>query len=269
MVAGLLVAFSFCVRPQILLTVAMLGGVLAIAWMRRASWRPRGGVAVLAVLLVPLAIAMTFSSVRFHRLTGRFGLIAAYEPAQRLFGETNVGKIEASWIAPNGDRWGYWFSPHTKQPLKPEHVVYINGFICDPEKIAEIRAQRLRGVSLRARIARMIDNVELLAVRNVPWPEDDFRRIPYRARLQRVFADILLGVLGFAVLGLFSLGRHRAAGVVIGIHLVTIVGVAAVYLGEARYRVPYDPIIIIVATIGVSALFDGLRSFTRSVRAGS
>ncbi|MBX3190542.1 MAG: hypothetical protein KF819_26310 [Labilithrix sp.] len=268
-VAGLLLGLSFCVRPQILLTVAMLVTVFAVAWLRRATWRPRGGALALAIFFLPLAAAMTFSSVRFHRLTGRFGLIAAYEPAQRLFGETNVGKIEASWIAPNGDRWGYWFSPHTKQPLKPEHVVHIDGFICDPEKIAAIRAERLRGVPLRARIGRMVDNVELLALRNVPWPEDDFRRVPFRARLQRVYAEILLVVIALAAVGLASLRRHRAAGVILGVHLVTIVGVAAIYLGEARYRVPYDPLIIVVATIGASALAERGRALVRRARAGS
>jgi hypothetical protein len=246
--AGLLFAFAFVNRPQIVLTAAMIGAVLVLTWRHRASWRPRGG---MVLLVLPFVLVAMFSSVRLYRLTGRVWLINLYEQAQRLFGETNVEKLEAAWKAPNGDDWTWWASPHTKQPVHAEHTVHIDGFIADPAKLSAIRAERLRGVPWTARVARTFDNVALLVVRNNTWPENDFRRIRFRAELQYVFRQLLTPLLLLCAVGLFCLRRHRAAALVV---LATIIVTAAIYLGEARYRVPYDPLVIVVATVGGHAV---------------
>jgi hypothetical protein len=258
---GLLFAFAFVNRPQIVLTALMIGGVLVLTWRRRASWRPRRGV---VLLVLPFVLAAMFSSVRLHRLTGRVGLINLYEQAQRLFGETNVEKLEAAWKAPNGDDWTWWASPHTKQPVHPEHTVHIDGFIADPVKLSAIRAERLRGVPWTARVARTLDNVALLVVRNNTWPENDFRRVRFRAELQYVYRQLLTPLLLLGAVGLFCLRRHRAAALVVLANLATIIVTAAIYLGEARYRVPYDPLLIVVATVGGHAL---LTRTSRLIRA--
>jgi hypothetical protein len=249
--AGLLFAFAFVNRPQIVLTAAMIGAVLVLGWRHRAAWRPRGGV---VLLVLPFVLAAMFSSVRLYRLTGRVGLINLYEQAQRLFGETNVEKLEAAWKAPNGDDWTWWASPHTKQPVHPEHTIRIDGFIADPVKLSAIRAERLRGVPWTARVARTLDNVALLVVRNNTWPENDFRRVRFRAELQYVYRQLLTPLLLLCAVGLFCLRRHRAAALVVLANLATIIITAAIYLGEARYRVPYDPLVIVVATVGGHAV---------------
>jgi hypothetical protein len=253
---GILLAIAFVVRPQAVMTAGMIGGVLALGWLLRTRWRQR--VSMLG-LLVPLALTAAFSSVRLYRLSGRIGLINLYEQAQRLFGETSVGKLDASWIAPNGERWTWWASPHTKQPLKPGDTVHIDGFIADPEKLSAIRKRRLEGVPMTARIARMADNVALLVAHNLPWPEDEqAKKVPFRQRLQRIFGHALAPVVALCVLGLFFLQRHRVAALVIYANIATIIFVAAVYLGEARYRIPYDPIMIVVATVGLHAVVSRL-----------
>lgn len=250
--AGIMIAIAFVVRPQIVLTSGMIGGLLFFAWMAQRSWRPR----VHAVaLLLPLVLTIAFSSVRLYRLSGRIGMINLYEQAQRLFGETSVGKLDAAWTAPNGERWTWWAAPHTKRPVKPQDSVKIDGFIADPEKLAAIRAERLRGVPWTARAARAVDNVKLLAWRNVPWPEEDqARRFPYRVALQNAFANILIALLALAGIGLCFVHRHRIAAMVVWTQLVTIVFVGAVYLGEARYRIPYDPFLWVAAAVGVHAI---------------
>ncbi|MDB4940500.1 MAG: hypothetical protein JWP97_34 [Labilithrix sp.] len=268
--AGLALAVAFAVRPQILMTCGMIGALVALGWLRRPFTRPRGGaVGVMRLalpFLVPVLVTMAGSAVRYHRLSGELGLIASNEPAQRLFGETSVGKIESHWVAPDGAAWSWWVSPHTKQPLRPEHVVRYEGFVYDKHLLEQIRRDRLRGVTWRARAARMVDNVALLAVRNLPWPEDDFRRIPVRLRLQRFFARALQPLLVLAAGGLLFLGRHGVARIVLLTQLVTIVSVAALYLGEARYRVPYDPFLVVVAVVGASAAVRGLRSLAGRAR---
>jgi hypothetical protein len=266
--AGLALAVCFVVRPQILLTCMMIAMVIVVPrW--RSRFRPQRGWGW-AAIIVPLAAAMIFSSVRLHQLTGKYGLIAAYQPVQRLFGETNVGKIEANWITAKGVPYTYWFSPRTKQPLQPEHVVHIEGFICDPEIIASIRKERLHGVPWSARIKRMIDNVGLLAIGNEPWPEDDFRADPRRARLQKFFGRATLVMIPLAFVGLFFLRRHFVAQLLVWANLATIVIVAALYLGEARYRVPYDTFALVAATVALhracAAVVDRWRSFLRRRR---
>lgn len=253
--AGVLLAVAFVVRPQILLTVALVVAALAAQRLRGKKLLRVSRGAGLA-LVAPLALAMAVSSVRFHRLTGRWGLIAAYEPVQRLFGETEVVKVESTWTAPNGDRWTWWFNPPTKKPVVPENTERFEGFVCDPDIIASIRKRRLAGVGGGPRVARMIDNVALLAVRNLPWPEDD-SKVPFRRDLQKVFARVVLVVISLAVVGLAALRRHPFAALLVRIHLATIVIVGALYLGEARYRVPYDPFFIVAATVGAYTLVTG------------
>jgi hypothetical protein len=217
--------------------------------------------------LVPLSVAVAGSSLRLYRLTGYYGLIAAYEPMQRVFGETDVGRLDVSWIA-NGAPHGFYFAPRTKEPIRPEHVEHMRGFIADPVLLAQIRARRLRGVPMTRRVARMIDNVELLALRNLPWPEDDFiARDRRRFRLQQFFGRATLVMIPLAVYGLFCLRRHFVGKLLVWAHLITPIYVAAFYLGEARYRVPYDTFAIVAAT---AALFTIGRSvaltFARSIR---
>ena len=266
--AGVCLAVAFAVRPQILMTLGMVGLVLGVVWLRHRTARPRGGILRFALpIVLPLLFTMGASSYRFHRLDGHWGLIASNEAAQRLFGETSVGKIDAEWVAPDGSPWTWWVSPSTKQPVKPEDRVFIHGFVYDTKLLGAIRKERLRGVSTGARLLRMLDNVELLAVRSLPWPEDDFRRFRFRFQLQKGFAIALLPVLVCCAAGLFFLGRHRFAGLLIGAHLLTIVVVAAIYLGEARYRVPYDPLIIVVATLGLHGVLRAGWQLVRRPRA--
>ena len=265
--AGLSLAVAFAVRPQILMTLGMVGAVLVVVWLRRPYRRPRQGVIRFALpLVIPLLLTMAFSSYRFHRLTGEYGLIASNEAAQRLFGETSVGKIDAAWTAPDGSNWTWWVSPSTKQPVKPENAVFIRGFVYDKKLLANVRAERLRGVTRWQRLARMADNVALLVVKNLPWPESDFRRYAFRDRLQHQFAIALLPVLAFCAIGLAFLDRHRIAALIIASNLLTIVIVAAIYLGEVRYRVPYDPLIIVVASVGAHAVLQGAARLLRRLR---
>jgi energy-coupling factor transporter transmembrane protein EcfT len=250
--AGLLLAVAFVVRPQILLTVVLVGAGLVVHRLRGRRLL-RASRSTLVLLLVPLLVAMGTSSDRYGRLMGRPGLIAAYEPVQRLFGETDVAAITSSWTTPGGDRWTFWFNPSTKNiggDPTPETTESFEGFIADPDILAEIRRKHLAGVGVGARVRRMAENVVLLVARNVPWPESD-AKMRFRRQLQRGYGRALFFVLAFAALGLFSLRQDPLGALLVGAHLATIVIVGALYIGEARYRVPYDPLLLVVAVVGV------------------
>ncbi|MBX3193341.1 MAG: hypothetical protein KF819_40540 [Labilithrix sp.] len=248
---GLFLAIAFVIRPQVLLTCAIVGAVIVVARFRGRRLLPLSPGA-LAALLIPLGIVMAASSVRLHRLTGRWGTIAAYEPVQRLFGATDVAKVESTWTAPNGDRWTWWFNPTTKGIPTPATTERFEGFIADPELIRAIQERRLEGVGSRTRLARMVDNV-LLLVDNVPWPEKD-NPVRVRRLLQKNYKGALFVVLALALFGVWPLRRRPLPGLLVGGQLATIVLVAALYLGEARYRVPYDPLLIVVAVVGLWTL---------------
>jgi hypothetical protein len=207
---------------------------------------------------------MVASSVRFHRLTGRWGLIAASDSVQRLFGATDVAKLESTWTAPNGDRWTWWYNPTTKGIATPATTERFEGFIADPEIIASIQKRRLERVGIGARIRRSIDNVRLL-VDDIPWPEKD-NRVRMRRILLRSYRSAVFVVLGLALFGLWPLRKHAVAGLLVSAQLATIVIVAALYLGEARYRAPYDPLVITVAVVGSWTLAGSVARRLRATR---
>jgi hypothetical protein len=244
--AGVFFALAFVVRPQILLTVILVAVSIFAARLRSRRALALSPSAA-AALLLPLCIAMGASSMRLHQLTGRYGLIAANERVQRLFGATDVVKVAATWTAANGERWNWWFN-RTKDIPTPATTETFEGFISDPEILERIQQRRLEGVGFGARVSRMSGNLVGLTER--PWPEQEFR-IPFRRALQRNYAYASYVVLAFAVVGLRSLRRHRVAAAIVLAHLATIIYVGAFYLGEGRYRVPYDPILIVVGVAGL------------------
>ena len=62
----------------------------------------------------------------------------------------------------------------------------------------------------------------------------------------------------FTCVGVFVL-RKRAAVVVVLAHLVTLVVLSMFFLPEARYRVPYDPFLMVIAAAGVGRAINIVR----------
>jgi hypothetical protein len=263
--AGLSSAVAFVIRPQFLLTwgIQMAGRGLSllrrprkVAAFRRIVW-----------LSLPLALMISVTGYRFHKLSGHWGLIAQ-SAGTRLWADTDVCKIESSWRAPNGDMLSYWFSPPSKPALKPSDTVTFTGFIVDPDILDRIRLERLRGVSWGDRLRRKIGNVKLLLLGNLPWPESNYhggvslfgtRVTVTRVELQKFFRDVLLyGVLPLSAVGLI-LGRRNRAMLVLAANMATIVITAAFFFGEARYHIPYDPFAIVLAVVGCYELYPHLR----------
>jgi hypothetical protein len=254
--AGIFLAIAFVVRPQVVLSAAIVFGVIVLARLvgkRRFVRLPRRS---LLVLLLPLVLAMGVSSERYHRLSGRWGLISMNDSVQRLFAATDVAKTEAAWTADNGERWTWWFNPTTKGNGTRATTEKFEGFIADPDILAKIQKRRLKRVGFGARVSRALDNVLLLAVGNEPWPEKDFK-LPLRMRCQAWFGDAIFVVLGFALVGLWPVRRHPAAALAVLAQLGTIVFVAAFFFGEARHRVPYDPLVLVLAVAGLWSLGRG------------
>jgi hypothetical protein len=269
-------AIAFVVRPQFFLTWAMQMGVRGLSFL----WRPGKARAFRRIVWValPMALMMTATSVRFHHLTGRWGLIAQ-SAGTRLWADTDICQIESTWKLPNGGELHYWFSPPSKPAKKPSDYVKFTGFIVDPDILDAIRLERMRGVSWRDRFLRKVHNVQLLLVENLPWPESNYHddisvlRLTdgiRRSDLMEFCRDALLYAgLPLCAIGL-ALGRRNRALFVVATNLLTIVITAAFFFGEARYLIPYQPFILLMDVVGAYELLVRLRRFVaRMVRRSS
>lgn len=258
--AGICLGLSFVLRPQILLTALLVALVLGLVWLRGKDWIPRSRRGVV-MLLAPLLVMIGVSAVRLHHLTGRWGLISSNEPVQRVFGGTDVVRLEAHWTAPNGDRWTWWLNRATGEAATPSKIENFEGFIADPDIMNAIYVRRLANVGIGTRLRRRVDNVLCLLRQEITWPESQ-ATTPMRRKLQKTYASALFVVLAYALFGLWPLRRHRVVCLAVMAHLATLVFLAANYYGEPRYRVPYDPLLVVLATVGLWALFDFVASFS-------
>lgn len=245
--AGLVSALAFVVRPQFVLTWAIETAVRTVSLVRRRG--VRAAARAILWLALPMVVAITSSSVRLHRLSGHWGLIAE-SGLNRVWADTDICRVEAKWVTPSGEENSYWFSPPAKQPCGANGTVSIDGFIADPDILGPMRRERLRGVSGLRRLSRMFGNASLLIDKNLPWPESDYKQPAWRARLQDVFARAFeFVVVPLCVLGLV-LGRRNATMLILAANIATVVVAAAIFFGEARYHVPYDPFALLLAVVG-------------------
>jgi hypothetical protein len=258
--AGAASAVAMVVRPQFMLTWGM--EMLAVGLGRLRDRGLRVTARDVTFLALPVAIALSVTSVRFHRLTGRWGLMND-SGLNRIWADTDICKVEATWRTPNGEEWTYWFSPPSKPAIKPSDSVTFRGYIVDPDILERIRLERLRGVPLRDRLRRKLHNVSLLLFGNLPWPESNYREpirfVGFPSSVQRQgvaagFRDALAFVfLPLCAVGLV-LGRRNRTMLILAANLVTVLIAAWFFFGEARYHVPYDPFIVVLAVVGAYEL---------------
>jgi hypothetical protein len=245
--ASVLASIAFVVRPQFLLTwLFEMGGRTLVLLRRRGVL---GTVRGVVWLTLPMALTLAACSVRLHALAGHWGLIAE-SGINRVWADTDICKLEAHWQTPSGAEFSYWFSPPSKQPCPDSRGVKFTGFIADSKILDAIRAKRLRGVPWWRRLSRMASNADLLIDRNLPWPESNYREPPWRLALQEDFRALLKFVIfPLCLLGL-ALGPRNKATLILAANLTTVVVAAAIFFGEARYHVPYDPFAIVLAITG-------------------
>lgn len=260
--AGLCLAIATVVRPQVLLTFALVGAVIVLAEITRPLWtsiRPKTSIRNWIRFFVPVVLILTFSAVRFHKYTHHWGLVSENGPINRAFGATHLGRIEAYWNY-GGGRYGAWYTPPAKSPVKKEDMIVFEGYIGEEEILDRIRKEHYARENTRQHIKRMHRNTKMLIYRFI-FPEDDFAgngEHENRAWLQRTFRTILINMLPISFFGLFAMfatKRQRLVGMLFAAHAITLIVVAALYFAEARMRMPYDPFLITGAAAGLSAVY--------------
>ncbi|MBX3234032.1 MAG: hypothetical protein KIT84_33020 [Labilithrix sp.] len=261
--AGCAFAVAIAVRPQAMLTVALVAALVVV----RAA-RTRAMLDGWARLVAPIALVLAFSAVRMHQLSGHWGLVSENGPLNRVFGATHIGRVQARWQNQYG-QYEAWYTPPAKMPVRPEDIVAYEGYIGDAEILDRIREEHMKRETRSEYARRLVRNTRLLAFRLV-FPEEDFAaRVPFRRVLQRVYRVVLVNLLPIGAFGLAAMlvaRRKRLVGIVVLANGLTVVVVAALYFAEARLRMPYDSFVIVGAAAGVSALIaigKRVRSFVR------
>jgi hypothetical protein len=259
---GATTAIAYLVRPQILLTIAALGVVGAYVLWRRPAHAPVLRPRRLAVAMAVLGAAVAFGAVRYHALSGRWGLVSDNAAMTRLWADTDYGVVRAVWRTPEGEDQEFFFASPPKVDMGERRELFFRGYVGDPEVLEHARRDAVAQMPWTARVARWVTNVRLLFGGNDLWPDSLHVqgrgwRPAWRGACQGLLSASLLVALWGAV---STLRRPRTVLVVSLAHVLTAVVVAAFFFAELRYRVPYDMFFALLALEGGRQIARALRS---------
>jgi hypothetical protein len=147
------------------------------------------------------------------------------------------------------------------------------GYIGDREVHREIRKRCYAATGVRGQIHYTITNVALLWLVARPWPESSDREAPQLLPAAIRGRQIAAGLAPLSLLGMFvalwSWARarpdarerldHLAGGAIVALQFASLLIVAAVFFGDPRLRVPYDPYALILAVALVDAVLARVR----------
>jgi hypothetical protein len=253
---GITAALAYLVRSQIALTIAGLGALWLLGTVLRRSWA-RPPPATLFVTGVIVVSAVVFGASRYHALSGRWGLICDDEAVGRLFADTDYGVVRARMSQrEHGVEGEFFFGPPSKGQSGEHRELHFDGYLGDPEILDRARRLEVARMTAGERVSRFLSNISLLFVNNDLWPENtqlSGRR--WRSMTIDASKDVLLAIVcPLALLGLVSCFRKPTAVlVVIAAHVLTALVTAGFFYGEARYRVPYDVFLLLLALEGARA----------------
>ena len=260
---GLACGCAFAVRPQFVLT-CLLVVPLAVLYFRKRT-RALGKMVIAAA--IPFAVIVGYSAVRFHKITGRYGLISENGPFQRILGDTTIGLITSHWTEPDGRRYYYGFSPPSKFPAGETERFDFEGYIAEPSILEAERKKRMKGVPMLQRAKRMVSNAKILFHGKPLWPESNHATGGLRKALQVNFRFFvrdgiaplaLVGAFLSAILARYRTRRFTAAAYVAVANCATMLVAAGLYYGEARYRVPYDCFLLLLSAVVVDVALGPL-----------
>jgi hypothetical protein len=279
--AGLWGAFAFALRPQSLVFLVLLALVWVFARLRFGSTTKKGPTVKHAILLLaPLLVVVAISMVRVRVHTGRFAGVAENASMNLTAGRCH-NIVTRAWSSEadleSAQRTG---SPPPDRRISlpgfralgregPDHPLALRpalggeaidlvGYIGDREVHKQIRARCYAATGVSGQLRYSITNVALLWLVARPWPESSDREapelLPVALRGRQIAAALApLSLLGMIVV-LVGFARARgdardrlAGGAVCALQLASLLIVSAVFFGDPRLRVPYDPYAIILA----------------------
>jgi hypothetical protein len=258
---GLAASVAYLVRPQIIVTLAALSLVGLFVILRRSARGPRLRLGRLVLAGAIFTATVAWGCARYHRLSGRWGLISDNGAMGRLGADTSYSKVRAVWHAPDGAQLSFQFESPPRAEMGRNREVVFDGYIGDPVILDRIRRGEVAYMSTGERVARWANNVRPLFVDGSLWPVGSgthWRSVCYSAS-----KVVLMGVFcPLALLGMISCARSRAlVPLVCTAQVVSLVLLCAFFCGEQRYRMPYDVFLVLLA-------LEGARASTSVVRQG-
>jgi hypothetical protein len=248
--AGLALALATVVRPQALVSLALL---LVHALRHRALW-PRRALPLAAAALAPVVLLMTFSALRFRHHTGKLGLVAGNGAVNFAFGRCHCWSLTALRTTPGTFSIGAFktlrdfrtdygvppileLSPALGGDLVMDAELWDTAAPLELAKRCAVESGPLRQLQYSA------THVMLLWAYNTPWPTNG----PVVATAHALQAVWIPGLMA-ALISRRGSRRSRARRGLLTAHVWALLITAAVFFGEARLRLPYDGIIAVLST---------------------
>ena len=173
--------------------------------------------------------------------------------------------------------------PLALRPALGGEAIDLVGYIGDPEVHREIRRRCYAATGIGGQIHYTITNVALSWFVARPWPESSDQWAPELLPVAVRGRQIAAAVAPLSLLGMFLVlvgwargspgpargspgparGRSRdqlGGGAVCALQFLSLLIVTAVFFGDPRLRVPYDPYALILALVPVSLLVSRLRA---------
>ncbi|MFO0633785.1 MAG: glycosyltransferase family 39 protein [Nannocystaceae bacterium] len=255
--AGVGLAFATVMRPQILVSVALLG---PLWFFGRRLW-PRLTLPRLLQAAAPLVLVLGFSAWRLHYHTDRWGLISENGSFNQVFGRCHVTKIIALPDGPTRSRTVFGpppllqlgkrdvLAPGEWPQLDPviDKYFYYYGYIGDADIHRDYMRQCVAQGGLLKQAEFALVHVLMLWRYNVLWPDSGKGNwAPTAARWGTIHAVGFALPAVLAALVVFAPRRHPKLALV-AVHVWAAFIVAALYFGDVRLRTPYDPILVLLA----------------------
>jgi hypothetical protein len=256
-IAGWAIAFATMMRPQILVSVALL---VPLWFFGRKLW-PRLGLGMLVRAAIPLALVLGFSAARLHYHTDRWGLISENGSFNQVFGRCHVTKIIALPDTPARSRTVFGPPPLLQlnkrstsapgewpqlDPVIDTHFYYY-GYIGDAEIHRDYMRQCVAQGGLLKQAEYALVHVLMMWRYNILWPDSGKGQWhPFATRWGQIHSHSFAIPAVLAMLIVFVPRRHPKLALV-AIHIWAAFIVAALYFGDVRLRTPYDPFVVLMA----------------------
>lgn len=284
--AGIVFALAFAVRPQIAIFLVLA----LVAWVvrRRAGEGPDAR--ALLRVVIPLLVVGSFSAWRFNAHTGEWIGVAENANMNLTAGRchnivTQAFPTEGTRDASNargsttdGRRVslpGFRIlaqlpaeHPFALRPALEHESIKLVGYIGDARAHREIRRECYAKTGVAEQLRYSVVNVSLLWFWAYQWPEISDEKAPrslfdatvaYRELYQWLFwLPSLLGVVWF-VREPYRRGGNWVLGLS-ALQLLVSLGVAAIFFGTIRLRLPYDPFALLLALVVWDRLYTRLKA---------
>lgn len=274
--AGVAIAFATVMRPQILVSVALLG----VLWLFARKLYPKLGFAMLCRAAVPLVLVLGFSAWRLHYHTDRWGLISENGSFNQVFGRCHVTKIIALPDRPGRSRTVFGPPPLLQlakrsstapgawpqlDPVKGTHFYYF-GYIGDAEQHGEYMDQCVEEGGIGRQVEYAIVHVLMLWRYNILWPDSGKGQWQGRAQTWGTIHTHTFAIPAFLAMLVVFWPRAHPKLALVAIHLWAAFIVAAIYFGDVRLRTPYDPFVVLLALEGCVMLGAAIALWVRRGR---